>query len=199
MISCVCLYVIANYMRVSVKIFIFLFCLNLYAQKGYFNLDKIKISESALIENKFKAGTTPKYKTILSGEFKGLAKKSFRRIQSGSFPPSIVNYYYSINDSIVDHINFNWMVNEDIDKLKKIEKYNLEFDKLVKSISKQVGEPKPNQGKIIQEKETFVGDESIIRNERRVTWEYKNCKITLLLVWAENHGQSLLTMVSWEK
>jgi hypothetical protein len=182
------------------SLLVMLFCAKSHAQQDYFNFKPIKIKEAIVLENKQHSKRyTHRHKTVYANERGGLAQpEGFVRQQSNDFPRATVDYYYSENDSVVKRISYFWDVNEDADAVKNIANYNIEFDKIVKLISKHIGEPAPNQGVITHENETLIGDGTTIRNERRVQWQYKGCQIITLLVWADQHGQSFSTAIYWD-
>ena len=176
---------------------------NSFSQKDYFNFNKMKIKESINIENNYNSKEyASNSKTYYENNNENLAQpKKYRRPKFNDFPPALISYTFSNNDSIIRSIHYNWniKINEDISQSKKIKLYNLEFDKMIILLSNYLGEPKPNQGKIIIIKEEFFNNDLTEYYERKVNWEYQDCSISTILAWSKKYGQSFFTYIKWNK
>ena len=75
-----------------------------------------------------------------------------------------------------------------------MEKYNIAFDNLIKSLSTILGDPNPNQGNLT-EMESPVDDDKTLNYKRKVIWKINSKTITTLIVWAEGHGQAMSTTI----
>jgi hypothetical protein len=182
---------------------IILFNIHLYSQNDYFTVQKIKVSHSNVIERGFNSKEDFRDHKIhfANKSFEWGKPKIFKRSSTENFPPASVWYIYSANDSIVRKVDYNWYVKYDktMGQSDKIALFNIEYDKIVLLISKYFGKPQPNQGEITKEvMNVVVTDKIVYEYRRQTTWEYKNCKIVTFLVWADNHGQSFSTQISWE-
>lgn len=169
----------------------------IYSQVNYFDLKTLKESEIYNIESNFNSKKfTEAQKYTYSGTENDLAQPvSFIRNETENFPDAIVQYFYSSKDSIVKSIIFNWRL--DIDKkdtqIRKIEKYNQAFEQLITAISKELGEPEPGQGNI--QKKIAVVDDGSVSYERKVVWKVNTKFITATIIWAENHGEQMITSI----
>ncbi|MEO5777449.1 MAG: hypothetical protein ABIQ27_11120 [Flavobacterium sp.] len=184
---------------------LFLLSVNLYSQKDYFNYNQITVKDIAAIEAKFDSYENfPKFKTFYASRSKAeyAQPKCFTRKINDGLPSASVRYYYTKNDSIVRDISYNWKINiYKVEQSKRSKVYNTEFDKVVKFISKQIGEPEPGQGKkkTVEDIVEGIDGKKSYSSERRVEWKYKNCKITASLIWSKEHGESFITNIKWEE
>ncbi len=178
-------------------ILLILFCNTIYSQNDYFELRTIKKSEVVSIERKFKSTEfNESQKHVYSGEERNLLPLNYIRKATEDFPASIVQYFYSPKDSLVTSISFDWRLDIDqkLSQSTKIEKYNVAFDDLVKSMSIILGEPNPDQGKLT-EKQSPIQNDKTANYQRKVIWKIHSKTITTLIIWAENHGQQMITTI----
>lgn len=121
---------------------------------------------------------------------------SFLRKASGKFPASIVEYFFSPNDSLIKAVIFEWKI--DLDTKQKqadnLRLYNTSFNTLVKAMTKALGKPANDLGKVHEIESPVVGDNS--KNyERKVVWKKGSKIITTIFVWAEEHGEQMITSI----
>lgn len=107
-----------------------------------------------------------------------------------------IDYSYSKNDGLIKSIIFRWTLNIDRKEPQsdKVRKYNQAFDGLFQSLTEILGKPKPNQGKQTQIESPVEGDTSI-NYERKVSWKIGSKTVTTIIVWAENHGEQMITTI----
>lgn len=183
----------------KIKLILLLFLSNtIYAQKNYFELRTLKKSEIPTIEKKFKSKEyKERQKHLYSGEESNLSQPiCYVRNATDNLPAANVQYIYSEKDRLVKSITFYWELNIDkqLSQPSKVEKYNIAFDNLIKSMATILGDPNPNQGNL-KEVESPVDNDKTVNYERKVIWKTNSKTITTLIVWAEGHGQVMLTTI----
>lgn len=183
----------------KIKLFLFiLFSGIAYSQNNYFELKTLKESEILAIEKNYRSKEYKESeKHVYSNKEKKLAKAiSYVRNETDDFPEAIVHYLYSEKDSIVKSTTFYWKLNSDEkrNQSSKVKEYNVAFDHLIKSMSKILGRPNPNQGNLTEVASPVENDKTI-NYERKVIWNTNSKTITALIVWAENHGQQMITTI----
>lgn len=168
--------------------------INSYSQKSFISYDKVKVEDITSIEKSFYSKTYQSKLETVEGTEDTIIRygkpKYYNRQENKSYGKIQVTYYYLEKDSLVRKISYSWIT----PKNTKLEDYSKKFDKVVEQISSDLGKPKPNQGKLTKIYEENLGE----RHERRVTWNYKDAEITLLMIWSRNHGANLNIGVNWK-
>ena len=184
-------------MKTQLILLLFL-CNTIYSQKNYFELRTFKKSEIPSIEKKFNSKKyKDRQKRIYTGEESNLSQPiCYARNATDNLPAANVQYIYSEKDRLVKSITFYWKLNIDkkLSQGSKVEKYNIAFDNLIKSLSTILGDPNPNQGNLT-EMESPVDDDKTLNYKRKVIWKINSKTITTLIVWAEGHGQAMSTTI----
>ncbi|PHS62819.1 MAG: hypothetical protein COB12_10405 [Flavobacterium sp.] len=191
---------------------------NTFAQSDFFHFDQIKVNESLEIENKHNSTEYfPKYTISISKDYFPNATdyelaqpKVYNRPENIDFIPVQVEYFYTNKDSIVRLIVYNWdtkskashlrdFLKQENDESERFDEYNKEYDSIAKRISKYIGEPEKNQGKIEKKNEEGYGESY----SRRILWKTEKCNVELILIWAERKGilgtYRIRTKIYWNK
>ena len=166
-----------------------------FCQTNYFELQTLNISDIQVVEAKFKSNRVIEFKTSFYEKNVELAME-FEREKNGNFPAARVTYLSAPKDSRVESIVFYWKLNINRKKpqLEKIKKYNTEFDKLILAITSELGNSLPGQGNV-EKVESFISDDPTPNYERKVIWKKNNRVITATIIWAENHGEQMITLI----
>ncbi len=168
--------------------------INSYSQKSFISYDKVKVEDITSIEKSFNSKTYQSKLETVEGTEDTIIRygklKYYNRPENKFFGDILVKYYYLEKDSLVRKISYSW----NTPRNTKLKDYSKKFDKFAKQISSEIGNPVLNQGKLTKIYEDFFGE----RHERRITWEYKDAEITLLMIWSEDHGAYLDITVKWK-
>ena len=177
-------------------IILFLLSNVLYAQKNYFELKSLKVSEIPTIEAQFASKQFKESQKHIYAENNFARPINYARSATKNFTSATIRYFYSVNDSIVKSINFHWNLNidEKLSLAARVEKCNIAFDNLIKSMSGILGNPNPDQGKLTEKQSPVAGDETV-HYERKVVWNINSKTITSSIVWSENNGQQMVTII----
>lgn len=160
--------------------------INIYGQNHFFNYEKIKIEKAQIIEKAYQSKEIfPRYKIVYC-DFE--QPKVFKRPNDSILGPVSVKYFYSKNDSVVGSVSYDWNVKYETNRKDFFKIYNVAFDKIIQVISKEIGEPKPNQGKIEKKYDDTMPVKPIEFYERRIVWENDNYKVTTILLWTKLQG-----------
>lgn len=174
---------------------ILLLNINLYSQKTFFNYEKIQVEDIPLIEKIFNSKVIDSkmdYVNSENGKITNYGKlKLYRRESDKSFGVIDAQYVYAKNDNIVKKVNYFWVCPKNI----KLKEYSNQFDKTVEQISAEMDIPIGEQGKINK----IIEEDMSERFERRITWNYKDAKITTVMIWSEENGAYLSTEIEWKQ
>ncbi|MBX2945703.1 MAG: hypothetical protein KF725_07705 [Cyclobacteriaceae bacterium] len=166
----------------------------------FFLFDQKKVKDITTIEESFKSQKRETRKVTVSDDFFPGATKydlefpiTFDRKDKEFNPFSVVQYYYTPNDSLVRLIVYDWdktqIINNFIDlqkelknESKRINEYNTKYDELLKNITDKLGRPISGDGKI---KEIKDGQSSYI--ERKSKWTRDNCTVELNMIFTTDN------------
>jgi hypothetical protein len=171
--------------------------LKLYSQKNFISYDQVKVENISSIEESFNSRVYQSKMDSVESANDSIIRygklKNYVRPENKYFGKVDVVYFYLKSDVLVRRISYFW-VNPDNAKLKD---YNKQFDKTVKKISTDLNLFVGEQGKLTQITDNTVGDIPTELTQRKVTWNYGNAKITIIMIWSEKHGAYLNTEIKW--
>lgn len=189
---------------------LFLNCNFSFAQEDKFCFEKINIKDAFVIEEKLNSEHYNKEAKVYLGEdFVPNAKEISRVLalphvffrNDSSVAPLLVEYFYSINDSSVKLIDYQWdKLNYSIyknshwdNKVDKSEKnnYYAKFDSLNMVLTNLLGEPEEGNGK----EETHIEDYSTWYS-RYFIWKKDDLYVRLSIVWGSGTHRIRVT-VTW--
>ena len=168
--------------------------------RDFFLFDQKKVKDITLIEKSFKSSKRETRKVTISDDFFPGATKydlefpiTFDRRDNQFNPFSVVQYYYTANDSLVRLIVYDWdktqIINNFFDlqkelknESKRLTEYNAKYDELLKNITDKLGRPISGEGK---EKEIKDGQSSYI--ERKSKWTSYNCTVELNMIFTTDN------------
>jgi hypothetical protein len=183
-------------MRKYYFIFLLISC-SIYSQNDYFHLENLTSADIVKVEFKFGSQQfNDSNKVVAESDSSHLSHYNFRRDVTELFPAAIVQYFFSKSDSIVRSIIFNWKleIEQKLRQSEKVQKYNIAFDRLVNSMVTVLGPPAPDQGQLTEIESPVAGDKS--QNfQREVIWKIENRTIVARIVWAEDHGEQMITFI----
>lgn len=183
--------------------FILIINLNSYSQKGFIHYDKIKVKDITLLEEKY---NSKEYESEL--EYVESAKDSmisygklkyYIRPVDKYFGKIRATYFYLKKDSLVRKIDYDWIA----PKNSNLESYRKEFHKTINYFSKELNLPIGEQGKISKKIEDNIIVNGVVdlveTNEGRVSWETKDFRILIIMIWTEKRGAYLSTSIKWNE
>jgi hypothetical protein len=166
----------------------------------FFLFDQKKVKDITTIEESFKSRKRETRKVTVSDDFFPGATKydlefpiTFDRKDDEFNPFSVVQYYYTGNDSLVRLIVYDWDKTQIItsfldlqkelkNESKRLNEYNVKYDELLKNITEKLGRPISGDGKI---KEIKDGQSSYI--ERKSKWTRDNCTVELNMIFTTDN------------
>ena len=166
----------------------------------FFLFDQKKVKDITTIERLFKSRKRETRKATVSDDFFPGATKydlefpiTFDRRDDQFSPFSVVQYYYTGNDSLVRLIVYDWDKTQIIsnffdlqkelkNEAKRLKEYNAKYDELLKSITDKIGKPNSGDGKVQEIKD---GKSSYI--ERKGKWTSDNCTVELNMIFTTDN------------
>ena len=172
---------------------------NLYSQKSFICYDKVKIENITSIEESFNSKTYQSKLESVESTNDSIIRygklKQYYRPENKYFGKVDVIYYYLKEDIFVRRISYSWRSHENA----KLKDYSKKFDKVVKKISADLNLSIGEQGKLTKKMDNTVGDIPTEITERKVTWNYGEAIVTIIMIWSEKHGAYLHTEIKWKK
>lgn len=169
-------------------------------KSDFFLFEQKKVKDITIIEKSFKSRQRETSKVTISDDFFPGATKydlefpiTFDRKDNQFSPYSVVQYYYTANDSLVRLIVYDWdktqIINNFFDlqkelknESKRLNEYNAKYDELLKNITDKLGRPISGDGKV---KEIKEGQSSYI--ERKSKWTSDNCTVELNMIFTTDN------------
>ncbi|MGF1636515.1 MAG: hypothetical protein ACFCUU_05535 [Cyclobacteriaceae bacterium] len=166
----------------------------------FFLFDQKKVKEITTIEKSFKSRKRETRKVTVSDDFFPGAIKyelefpiTFDRKDNQFNPFSVVQYYYTANDSLVRLIVYDWdktqIINNFADlqkelknESKRLNEYNAKYDELLKNITDKLGRPISGDGKAKE-----IKDGQSTYYERNSKWKSDYCTVELNMIFTTDN------------